>query len=126
MRRRGPCCTKKASKKRAVRCEEEVRTEGNCSSDSWQGLRLSQGGLALATSLHFFFFVTVIALTKAGTSEVVAADPTGEMPMVKSPEPGTGQNKQGLSTVGLAALPSPGHRDLETSGTHAGLFLGTK
>lgn len=74
----------------------------------------------------FFFFVTVIALTKAGTSEVVAADQTGEMPMVKSPEPGTGQNKQGLSTVGLAALPSPGHRDLETSGTHAGLFLGTK
>lgn len=41
----------------------------------------------------------------------------------ESPEPGADQNKQRLSTLGLAAPPSPGHRDLETSETVLGFSL---
>lgn len=62
---------------------EEVSTEGKCSSEYWSG---SPGGVlrlfvtrwanSLALDMLLHFFVTVIGLIKAGTSEAVAADQT--------------------------------------------------
>jgi len=84
---------RKASKTRAARCEG-VSTEGKCSSEYCSGspgrvLRrfVTRRSNFLALDMSLNFFATVIAVTKAGTSEVVATDQTREMQMVRAQSP---------------------------------------
>lgn len=51
------------------------------------GLFVTRWSNTLALDKSLYFFVIVIALTKAGTSEVVAADQMREMQMVRAQSP---------------------------------------
>lgn len=89
-RKRSLCGTKKASKMGAW----EASTEANCISEYFSRspaglLRLfvTRWSNSLALDRSLYFFVIVIALTKAGTSEVVAADQMREMQMVRAQRP---------------------------------------
>lgn len=76
-------------------CETwEVSTEGKCISECFSRspagllrLLVTRWSNSLALEKSLYFFVIVIALTKAGTSEIVAADQMREMQMVRAQSP---------------------------------------